>query len=217
MLVKESDSEYNGQPSHLFACDVCGTHFHRGGATLRAKNHFCSVPCRNEFQATKKNRRSFECPHCGNTFERVAAHVHVENPFCSRKCAMSYRMKKQWEDNSFRKKMVAGAQAQWTPEKKEIQRESMTGETNPVWKGGRTTSKGPYPAVRCPQEFQQMAQKNGYVLEHRLVMARSLGRPLLATEVVHHKNCNVLDSQIENLELFPSHADHLARTTGKHL
>lgn len=87
------------------------------------------------------------------------------------------------------------------------------GADNPAWKGGVTykRNKGNYVGpryVRCPLLFLPMARKDGYVMEHRLVMAQHLGRLLTRREVVHHQNHNTRDNRIENLELFVSNAEH---------
>jgi hypothetical protein len=49
------------------------------------------------------------------------------------------------------------------------------------------------------------ANINGLVLVHRKVMSEVLGRPLLRTEQVHHKNGNRSDNRIENLEMWTTH------------
>lgn len=46
-----------------------------------------------------------------------------------------------------------------------------------------------------------MANKRGYVLKHRYVLAQSLGRPLTPSETVHHINAVRDDNRLENLQL----------------
>lgn len=51
------------------------------------------------------------------------------------------------------------------------------------------------------------AHKDGYVMEHTIVIERELGRYLTTDEVVHHKNGVRSDNRIENLKLMNKH-DH---------
>lgn len=81
-----------------------------------------------------------------------------------------------------------------------LNRSSPKGEKSPVWKGGRIRIEGGYVAV-LTDEFPSMRTKMGYVLEHRLVMARYLRRPLEKWESVHHVNGIKDDNSIENLQL----------------
>lgn len=53
----------------------------------------------------------------------------------------------------------------------------------------------------------------GYVLEHRLVAERMLGRLLLPTEVVHHRDGDKSNNDPANLEVM-TNPDHTARHSG---
>lgn len=70
------------------------------------------------------------------------------------------------------------------------------------WRGGQYKHSGYILIWLSPDDFFfPMTQCDGHVLEHRLVMARHLGRCLQPWEVVHHKNGVKDDNRLENLQI----------------
>ena len=82
---------------------------------------------------------------------------------------------------------------------------SLYGDVDARYGKGRSNKKlevsaGGYFKLYMPEHLN--ANGDGYVLEHRKVMSDYLGRPLLDSEQVHHKNGNRQDNRLENLELW---------------
>jgi len=80
------------------------------------------------------------------------------------------------------------------------------GELNPRWNGGQTITKLGYSMTLAPNH--PFVNKMRYVMTHRLVMEKHLGRYLQPHEIVHHKDGNKLNNNIENLELLEGQSEH---------
>ena len=83
------------------------------------------------------------------------------------------------------------------------------GINHPNWKGGRVSDKQGYILIK-KRDHPNAARRGGYVLEHRLVMEKKLGRLLRPEEVVHHIDGDPANNAPENLDLFANSPKHLA-------
>lgn len=73
------------------------------------------------------------------------------------------------------------------------------GEGNPKWSGGVVRQESGYLYEYAPDHPH--ATQDGYVMQHRLVVERVLGRVLDPVEQVHHRNHVRDDNRPENLEV----------------
>lgn len=157
---------------------------------------------------------TLECATCGQAFERPRAWTKGRaKHYCSRECNGAARGA-EWAEHGHK------GRASWRPESEAALRERMTGETNPSWKGGvmARPGKGNYGGaryVRAPEWARGMSRKDGYVMEHRLVMAQRCGFVLRRAEAVHHLDHDSRNNKAGNLELWPTNTDHKLGEVGR--
>lgn len=196
-------------------CEVCGNEYETFNRYQAVRNKTCSKECalvlnrkpRKRKPDSEKAKTLLKCELCGKEFYIHTCYLgRNEHYYCSRQCNGKVRGQ-EW------KKFAHLGRANWTDKSNQELRIRMVGSNNPAWKGGVTYFKkhGNYAGVvyvRSPYEYLPMARKDGYIMEHRLVMAKHIGRLLKREEIVHHIDHNPSNNEISNLMLFPSNKEH---------
>jgi len=152
-------------------CPICGTQYQ----TKRDSKVFCSYECYLVFHKTTFPKMK-PCAACGEGFLITRNTPRI---YCSKECkAISLRRYRNKREAVGRWRVKRGyiflAIAYLPPEDQIL---------------ARQIQDHPNSTIVCA------------VAEHRLVMAKHLGRPLKKGELVHHINGIKDDNRIENLEL----------------
>ena len=165
-------------------CENCGVELHG------QQKRFCGTSCWYQFANTKPNA---ECSFCNKPFKKK----YSTQRFCCRECvdkSLTLDRTKKCEHcgNEFVR-----------PHGKTKQRFcsrscSLHGNTN----GTQGVAHAEGVERRLANGYVQQKHESRWVFQHRLVMEQVLGRPLLPTERVHHKNGDRQDNRPENLELW---------------
>lgn len=193
-------------------CTICASDWTPANRYQAARNLTCSAHCMAEAvrrKALARPRRAqptIPCATCGTEVHRPPSHAaRAAATYCSASC---------------RSKTFAARLRPMAANMKGRKGTPQFGEKNPAWKGGVTLKrpKGNYKGVRyvrAPIWALPMARKDGYIMEHRLVMAQMCGFLLTRTEVVNHEDHNPANNLPGNLTLYPTNADHKRGEAGR--
>lgn len=156
-------------------------------------------------------QRGPACPACGEEVRAISHRTGTFQTFCNRACRVAWTRGEN-HPRYHPERVCAVCRTHLRDARlrfcsRKCYGTTIRGSDHPNYVGQVRHANG---YVRIYQPGHPMAGSDGYVLEHRLVMARVLGRDLLPEEQVHHKNHDRTDNAPENLTMLPN-GDHQRR------
>lgn len=193
-------------------CVVCGNPFTPRDAQKARLQQFCSRAC--YWAGNTGQPHMLNCALCNQPFAASDSHQAKRRRFCSNVCAR----KSFWIEHPEHKPNAGRHHSEATKEKIKMAlrtpleermktcprcNKSFLPERSEIihcsrscarkTKNGRIVDTGGY--IRIAKAT------GGYALEHRIIMEQMLGRPMLDSEQVHHKDGNRQNNHPSNLEL----------------
>ncbi len=172
-----------------FICKNCGEDYYE---FKNRRKQFCSRKCFKGYSS----KVNYKCEICNEDFKD---YPNRKRKFCSVIC------KSKWMENHI--PWNKGKKGLYIPtiETKIKMRESHIAEKSSSWKGGIISNGQGYIKVYKPNHPFAV---NNYVLEHRLVIEKKLGRYLKPEEIPHHIDFDTSNNHPDNLFLFPNRGPH---------
>src|SRR3990167_5843056 len=173
-------------------CETCGKKTKNKRGRIR---RFCSQQC---FWKAPKEKVLEErnCPNCKKTFR---PRWDIQE-FCSRKCGYQNRSLPRGNCLHCGKSLEGKpTRVKYCSHQCHALDRPKRGKVDEAIGTIKNAGYG-YLKIKIGKEHLS-ADKKGWVLHHRYMMEQHLGRKLLKTEHIHHRNGNRADNRIENLEL----------------
>jgi len=137
------------------------------------------------------NNAVIDCIVCGKEFRLAGRRKGAK--FCDAKC--------YWENMKGKKTWNKGTKGIMKPNKTSFKKGHVPKHAKPNY----INSLG-YIMTKSPKHPRKTSR--GYVMEHRLIMEKTIGRYLEAHEIIHHINEIRNDNRPENLKLLQSNKEH---------
>jgi ribosomal protein S27E len=180
---------------------------------------FCSKECRNEIGVKPRKKQNVKCQTCGKMFYPSSGGKGI---YCSRAChnvGQTKRIDKACEicgklfeakPSDLIDRVVKTKDRQYVARAKKFCSKECQGRA--LWQRPQKRTHNGKPVLLTPDGYVKVWEpdrlpRRRWVLEHRSVLEKKLGRKLESDEHVHHINGNKSDNSPENLMIL-SNSDH---------